>query len=239
MGKDFGLSIAELTKRFPAAPEYLIQMFIINRDYGVVKNSVIALRLGVSKPAVTQAMNRLKRYNLIEQDLYGAINLTSAGRITASRFLKRHYLLEHLLISSLDYNWVKSDEEASRLQSSISDEFADFLYDKLGCPETCPHGNPFPGSSLESEIMNAPRLGTAAVGEKLKLVRITEEGEAADGLLQFCYINNLRPGRTMNIDAVDEQGLTVNFEDGGSLLIPYRFAEYICCSGQLSRPSGE
>ncbi len=230
MGKDQVYDLEELTKKFPAAAEYLIEIFITNRDYGIVKNSVIAARLGVSKPAVTQAMNRLKRYSLIEQDLYGSINLTASGRITASRLLKRHYLIEHLLIKMLDYHWVKSDEEASRLQAAISDDFAYFLHDKLGRPETCPHGNPFPGSPLENEILAAPRLNQAAERSNVRLVRITEEGEAEEGLLQFCYENELRPGRRMMVDAVVPEGIRVTIDGGKALLIPNRYAEYICCS---------
>ncbi len=234
MGKVSVLSIEELSKKFPAVAEYLIEIFIIYRDYGLVKNSVIAARLGVSKPAVTQAMNRLKKYDLIEQDLYGAINLTSSGRLTASRLLKRHYLIEHLLISRLDYDWVKSDIEASRLQSSISDEFADFLYEKLGRPDTCPHGNPFPSSEREAEILSAPRLSSAVEGEKLSLVRITEEGEAADGLLRFCFENTLRPGRRFTVIGVEESALQVELENGYMLDVPAAFAEYICCSAEPS-----
>lgn len=220
----------ELIKKFPAAAEYLIQIFIVKRDYGVVKNSVIASRLGVSKPAVTQAMNRLKRYNLIEQDLYGAINLTPFGRLNAAVFLKRHYLLEHLLIKKLDYNWVKSDEEASRLQASISDSFTDFLYEKLGRPQTCPHGNPFPDSPSENTIIQAIGINNAAVGEPLEVVRITEEGEASEGLLQFCYENNIRPGEKIEVIEAEDSGILVNTGAVKNLLIPSDFAGFIRCS---------
>ena len=230
MSKEKFPDLEELTKKFPAAAEYLIEIFVTHRDYGIVKNSVIAARLGVSKPAVTQAMNRLKKYNLIEQDLYGAINLTGSGRITASRLLKRHYLIEHLLIGTLDYHWVKSDEEASRLQAAISDDFSYFLFDKLGQPDTCPHGNPFPNSEREAEILSAPRLSVAEAGTSLTLVRITEEGEAAEGLLQFCYENTIRPGRRFMVIENKEEGVVVRLEDEKELLIPGDFAEYICCS---------
>lgn len=230
MSNDSVVELETLTKKFPAAAEYLIEIFIICRDYGIVKNSVISKRLGVSKPAVTQAMNRLKKYNLIEQDLYGAINMTAFGRVTAASLLKRHYLIEHLLIRTLDYHWVKSDEEASRIQSVISDDFADFLYDKMGRPDTCPHGNPFPGSEREDEIVGAPRLSTAEPGRQLRLVRITEEGEAAEGLLQFCYEHTLKPGCGIGVVAADEDGITVEFDGKSPILIPMKFAEYICCS---------
>ncbi len=228
MDKDKKFDFKNLAKKFPAAAEYLIEIFVIKRDYGIVKNSVIAARLGVSKPAVTQAMNRLKKFNLLEQDLYGSINLTVPGRIIASRLLKRHYLIEHLLIHYLDYPWDKSDEEAARIQATLSDEFTDYLFERLNRPDTCPHGNPFPGSNREMEILSAPRLSTVSSGVRLKLVRITEEGEGAEGLLHFCCENDLKPGRTMIVDNVDEQGVTVRLEDGTQLMIPDGVADYLC-----------
>lgn len=221
--------LEELTKKFPAAAMYLIEIFITNRDYGVVKNSVIAARLGVSKPAVTQAMNRLKKFKLVEQDLYGAINLTAEGRLAAARFLKRHYLIELLLIKTLNYDWVKSDEEAQKIQGTISDEFTDFLYEKLGRPDTCPHGNPFPDSPREEEIMSAPRLRDAAEGGELTVVRITEEGEAAEGLLQFCCEHKIQPGRKFTvIGTATGAGVKISLE--GGLVVPQEFAGFICCS---------
>ena len=224
------LSIQALNDKFPAAVEYLKEIFLVNRDYGLVKNSVIARRLDVSKPAVTQAMKRLKKFGLIEQDLYGSICLTAAGRSIAARVLKRHYLIEHLLILKLDYPWVKSDEEAGRIQSTLSDEFTEYLYEKLGKPETCPHGNPFPGSGLEEDVLAAPRLDKAEENCSVRIVRITEEGEAVDGLLQFCYENNIRPGAEFSIDSLQDDGVYVSL-GGDRIFIPSCFAEYICFTG--------
>lgn len=227
--KDY--SIEELYSKFPAALEYLKEIFLINRDYGRVQNSVMARRLGVSKPAVTQAMNRLKKYNLIEQDLYGSINLKPRGRLAAVKILRRHYLVEHLLIGKLDYPWVKSDEEASRLQASLSEEFTDYLFEMLHHPDTCPHGNPFPDTPRERAILGAPRLIAAAPGERGRLVRITEEGEAAEGLLLFCYENRLQPGRELFVrEGGEGKPLLVETETPGEIIIPETYARYICYS---------
>lgn len=231
MAPEKELSIEELYSKFPAALEYLKEIFLINRDYGKVQNSVIAKRLGVSKPAVTQAMNRLRKYNLIDQDLYGSINLKPRGRMAAVRILKRHYLVEHLLIGKLDYPWVKSDEEASRLQASLSDEFTDYLFELFHHPDTCPHGNPFPDTPREREILEAPRLVTASPGERGRLVRITEEGEAAEGLLRFCYENRLQPGQNLTVHQIgEEETVLAETEGSGEITIPERYARYICYS---------
>ncbi|WP_319559252.1 metal-dependent transcriptional regulator [Marispirochaeta sp.] len=221
------LALQELHKRFPAALDYLTTIFLIDRDYGKVANSRLAARLGVSKPAVSQAVGRLKRHHLADQDSYGTIRLTPEGRIYATRILKRHYLIEHLLIRRLDYPWDKADEEALRLQAAISEEFAVHLFETFGRPDTCPHGNPFPGNPREKELLNAPPISDASAGSGIILLRITEEGEAVEGLLQFCNTNQLRPGREMEVIVNDGENLVVGCCDGKTFTIPKEFARHL------------
>ena len=220
------LTINELRAKFPAALDYLSEIFLINRDYGEVMNIRLSKRLGVSKPAVTQAINRLKRLALAEQSLYGSINLTSKGRALAAQILKRHYLIEHLLIRKLDYPWEKSDEEAKRIQVSISDEFTDYLYEIFNKPLTCPHGNPFPGAEIEKKLISAPRISAIKKEAEISILRITEEGEALDGLLRFCNSFQLRPGAKVLV-IPEEDKFFLKTEDR-KIELPKNYAGFIC-----------
>lgn len=218
----------ELQKKFPAALNYLVAIFLIQREYGKAGNARLAANLGVSKPAANQAIGRLKKHDLVEQDPYGSIGLTERGRRFAVRTLKKHYLIEHLLITRVNYPWEKSDEEAQRLQTSLSEEFTDYLYEFFGRPETCPHGNPFPGSSLEQGLISAPRLNEAPAGTPVRLIRITEVGEAEEGLLRFCHMHNLYPGKKLTVkEQVQEEILRVDLE-GTELRMPAEIARYLC-----------
>jgi len=223
-------SIEDLQKKFPAALNYLVSIFLIQREYGKAGNAKLATNLGVSKPAANQAIGRLKKHNLVEQDPYGAIRLTDTGRNFAVRTLKKHYLIELLLITRVNYPWEKSDDEAQRLQTSLSEEFTDYLYDYFGHPETCPHGNPFPDSPLEEGLITAPRLIDAPVNVLLKLIRITEEGEAVEGLLRFCHMHDLYPGKTLIIlGQKSDDTLRVDMQ-GTELSMPSSIARYLCYS---------
>jgi DtxR family Mn-dependent transcriptional regulator len=193
------MTLQELKNQFPAAPEYLTQIFLIQRDQGIVPNARLADRLGVSRPAVSQAVGRLKRLKLVEQDRYGVIRLSREGRIIAENVVRRHFLLEHLLVNVLDYPWDKSDVEAGTLQSSLSDELTEYLSNRLGNPQTCPHGNPIPGAAIEKRYLDAPNLSEAVPGGKIRIIRITEEGEMIDGMLLFCQDKNLSPGRVIQV----------------------------------------
>jgi len=220
--------IEELQKKFPAALNYLVTIFLIEREYGKAGNAKLATNLGVSKPAANQAIGRLKKHDLVEQDPYDAIKLTETGRNFAVRTLKKHYLIEHLLITRVNYPWEKSDEEAQRLQTSLSEDFTDYLYDFFGHPETCPHGNPFPDSPLEQELITAPRLIEAPFNIPVKLIRITEEGEAEEGLLRFCHMHDLYPGKTLIVmEKMADDALRVDMH-GTELRMPSEIARYLC-----------
>src|SRR3972149_448394 len=101
------LSISELRSGHPAAPEYLVDIYIIQRDYGYAHNARLADWLNVSRSAVSQAIGRLKSLGLIEQDDYGAVRLMPEGRRLAESELRGHYLIEHLLVRRLGYAWGK------------------------------------------------------------------------------------------------------------------------------------
>ncbi|MDA3957256.1 metal-dependent transcriptional regulator [Oceanispirochaeta sp.] len=219
--------LLDLQRQFPSALNYLTSIYIINREYGKVGNSRLASRLKVSKPAANQAMGRLKKLGLTEQVPYESIRLTPEGRRFAEAVLIRHYLIEHLLISKLEYPWEKSDEEAQRLQASLSEDFTEYLYNFFGQPKTCPHGNPFPGTDGEEELVRAKRLMEAPVESDLKLIRITEEGESQDGLLPYCHKMNLYPGKKLFLVKKDEEAVTVMMDET-EILIPRDIAAYLC-----------
>ncbi len=193
------IDAALVHKRFPAAAEYVSGIYILARDYGRVSNSRLAAWTGVSGSAVTQALGRLKRLGLARHVRYESIELTEKGRVFATRVLRRHYLLEHLLVRVLDYPWERADEEAKRLQSEISDDLTEHLFARLGSPQACPHGNPMPGSAVEKKLLNAPRLSDAQAGEAVRILRITEEGEQIPGMLDFCHGGGIKPGAVFTV----------------------------------------
>lgn len=223
------MELHELHDKFPAAADYLSEMFLIERDYDRITNLRLSERLGVSKPAVTQSVKRLSKLGLVQQDRYGVIKLTPEGRVIAKAVLERHYLIEHVLVDMLDYPWEKSDKEAKELQVIISEELKDHINKKLGQPQTCPHGNPFPDTPVEKELLTAPRLIQTLVGSTVELVRITEEGEEVDGLLDFCFQHNLKPGTLLNVRSRNQEGLMLSKgRIAEEFLIPLSYARHLC-----------
>jgi DtxR family Mn-dependent transcriptional regulator len=222
------LTFEQLQEKFPAALNYLVTMFLLEREQGKVLNSQLAKKLNVSKPAVNQAIKRLKLLHLAQQDTYKNITLSELGRSYGMKVLKKHYLAEYMLIKRMNYPWEKADEEAQRLQHTMSDDFTNYLYEFFGKPDRCPHGNPFPGAKVEDLLISAPRLDTAPLHTLLEVIRITEEGEAVQGLLKFCNMHNLYPGtKIIAQEYLSDNSMEVA-NNNFTIKIPLNIARYLC-----------
>jgi DtxR family Mn-dependent transcriptional regulator len=103
--------------------------------------ATLARWLNVSPPAVTMAIRRLKRDDLIDVGNEGQLNLTPKGREIANRLLNRHHLIERMLTEIFGMEWYKVHEEAEQLEHAVSEDFERHLVEKLGTGEACPHGN--------------------------------------------------------------------------------------------------
>ena len=103
--------------------------------------ATLARWLKVSAPAVTMAIRRLKRDELIRVGREGQITLTRSGRTIANRLLNRHHLIERMLTEVFGMEWYKVHEEAEQLEHAVSSDFESRLRDKLGDDDSCPHGN--------------------------------------------------------------------------------------------------
>ena len=107
-----------------------------------VISASLARWLNVSPPAVTAAIKRLKRDDLIHVADQGEITLTPQGQAIANRVLNRHHLIERMLAEIFDMEWYKVHEEAEQLEHAVSEDFERKLQEKLGPDDLeCPHGN--------------------------------------------------------------------------------------------------
>lgn len=228
------IDLASIHKQFPAAPDYLSSIYILQRDYGTVSHGRLADWNEVSTPAVSQAIGRLRRLGLVRQKRYENVTLTEDGKGLAMKVLRRHYLVEHLLVGLLGYPWDKADEEAKLLQTTISDELSEHLYHRLGSPQTCPHGNPMPNSAIEAKLLGAPKLTEAPSGQPVMILRITEEGEQYPEMLAFCHQNGIRPSARFVVRHSDTESVRLDSPPGsggtatGSQVeIPFSMAQHI------------
>ncbi len=218
--------IVSLCEQFPAAPRYLSQVYLILRENEPVVGARIGERLGVTPSSVTQTLKRLEQRGLLSREQSRGYTLTDTGERLAKHYISRHYLLERLLVDELGVAWDVADDEAERLQMVLSTTLEHHIAKRLGHPDTCPHGNPFPGSERESYLLHAPALTDSAPGDHVRVIRVTEEGEAVDGLLRFCYEQRMMLGSKLTVGTRNATVLRARFKDD-DIDIPLDFARHI------------
>ena len=121
--------------------------------------------------------------------------------------------MERWLTEALGLDWVVADEEAARLEHAVSDLVEQRLYESLGRPSTCPHGNPIPGYSEANPAER--RLSSIEEGAHVTVTRISEVAEReAPVLLGYLHQRHLVPGGALEIREVDRVGKTVRLLSG-------------------------
>lgn len=148
--------------------------------------------LGVSAPAVTMAIRRLKRDALIRVAVNGNIALTRHGREIASRLINRHNLIERMLTEVFGMEWYKVHDEAEQLEHAVSADFEHKLRERLGSEDACPHGNR-PGMDRPSDRRERGwiPLEEAVNGASVRVQSVFERDRK---LLEYLDALGIRPG---------------------------------------------
>lgn len=173
-----------------------------------VKASTLSRWLGVSAPAVTMAVKRLRRDGLIEVAADGHVALTPAGREIASRLLTRHHLIERMLTEIFGMEWYKVHDEAEQLEHAVSADFERRLLDKLGDGAPCPHGNRATAETPEDRRRRGLRpLIEAAQGERVTVSSVYERDRA---LLERLNALGIRPGAVFSVAAREGEAISLD-----------------------------
>jgi len=183
------------TQASPATEEYLQAVYTLADEGGQVIGARLAEFLRISPAAVSEMVHRLEREGLLQLDERKEVRLTDSGFSAASRVVRRHRLAERMLVDLLGYEWWKTHEEAERIEHAMSQEMEERLVRVLGDPQTCPHGNPMPGTTPRA----TRPLERLAIGERATVERIPDQFEHEPGFLEYLDAQGVRPGVTLEM----------------------------------------
>jgi DtxR family transcriptional regulator, Mn-dependent transcriptional regulator len=187
---------------------YLEAIYYMWSEKEPLRSARLADWLGVSRPTVAVGLRRMARDGLVRMNGRKEIELTLAGMRTAESIVRRHRIMERWLTDGLGLDWVTADTEAARLEHAVSDVVEQRLYEVLGRPATCPHGNPIPGHSAASP--REVRVSSLRMGDRASITRVSEVAEReAPLLLAYLHQRDLTPGREMVVLEADEVGRTL------------------------------
>lgn len=213
----------EQTKHSQTIEDYLSLIYVMERDREPVVGARLAELLGVTPPTVTNTMKRMARDGLITMDENGT-HLTPEGWAAAKDVMRRHMLMEWMMIKILP--WSKLHGEAHNLEHAVSPEAEAAVYEELGRPQTCPHGNPLPG--CEAAVANWVPLTELASGEKVIIRRIHELAEENPPLLAFLEEKKVMPGTPATVGEILPFNQTISIEvEGHPVTLGFAAAKYI------------
>ncbi len=166
--------------------DYLKSILAAESEGETVISARLADLLKVSPPAVTMALRRLKKDELVRVQGDGQIRLTAAGRKIARKLTLRFGM-----------EWWKVHDEAERLEHAVSPDFEAKLLAKLGRGGACPHGNL---SEMESPKSRQRRglllLSRAEPGNHYCVSSVYERDRH---LLEFLNARGIRPGVKLDV----------------------------------------
>jgi DtxR family transcriptional regulator, Mn-dependent transcriptional regulator len=164
-----------------------------------VKVTDIAQTFGYTEQSVYEMIRKLQDLSFVVYTPYKGIELTKEGEAEAIRLVRAHRIWEVFLTESLGYAWQDVHEEAEQLEHASSEDLLDRLYEYLGRPSHCQHGNPIPDPLGRYVIEPLPSLWTASAGDSFVLKRVIDDYQ----LLAYLQSIGMELGQTIDVVSVD------------------------------------
>jgi DtxR family transcriptional regulator, Mn-dependent transcriptional regulator len=117
--------------------DYLEAILRLADEKRVVRVRDVAKAVGVSAPSATGAIKTLQKLGLVAHERYEDVLLTRQGKRIAGGVDQRHRELRAFFEGVLLLDAEVAEEEACRLEHSISPGTLDRLRQFLGCIEDC------------------------------------------------------------------------------------------------------
>ena len=206
---------------------YLMTMFVMERDQGEIVAARLAEELDVAPATVAMTLKRMERDNWISgKGRRKDIHLTDTGREAAHSVVRRHMLTEWLLLKILKLPINQIHAEAHNIEHAISPQLEERLVDILNDPQVCPHGNPFPG--CEEVTSTWIPLTEFDSGQQVIIRRIHELAENNQELLGFLINNKVLPGEQAEVVEVLPFNQTIKINIAGNpCTLGFSAARYI------------
>jgi len=111
-----------MVKLTQSIEDYLETIYIIEQQYKIVRIKQVAKFLNISLPSVSEAINRMKKMNLVEQERYGHILLTIEGKKFAKEVYSKHKILLYFLQDILKVDNKTALVEACAIEHYLSNK---------------------------------------------------------------------------------------------------------------------
>jgi len=120
--------------------DYLEAIFDLDQDKKFVRVRDIAKKMDVKMPSVTSMLKTLNERNLVNYEKYEYVELTEQGADIGREIRQRHEIIRKFLIEILKIDFETADEDACRIEHTLSPSTLDSLSDFMEFIQICPLG---------------------------------------------------------------------------------------------------
>lgn len=146
----------------PSYEDYIEAIYdLCKQGNGSCRSVDIAEDLGFSKASVARATKNLREAGYIDQEPYGLIRLTEKGEVYGKRILARHKTLSSFLVDILGVEPETADEEACKIEHTISQTTMDRWTAWLETCKICARRD----ADFVVDMSDAPKPASASDGE--------------------------------------------------------------------------
>ncbi len=186
----------------------------------------LASSMAVAPGTATAMIKTLADAGLVHYEPRAGVKLTRGGQQLALHVLRRHRLVEQLLVEVLGLDWSEVHEEAEALEHVISDRVLARIDELLGHPRVDPHGDPIPSAHGKLAEQDAESLAECSERETLYVARVLDQNP---GFLHFLDRNGLTPGAGLRVKSRDTSAdaVSVGVRDGGTVVLGFAAAAKI------------
>jgi len=128
--------------RHKTVEEYIETICVLEQKNGRAQTGMIAARMGVKPPSITEMLQKLEREGLIYYESYAGATLTSPGRMMARELMQKHRVIANLL-EILGIEREQAEIDACEIEHHISpaslkrlEEFMEFSEKDAGTADS-------------------------------------------------------------------------------------------------------
>ncbi len=165
----------------------VIYELTVEREKSMIKSTELSEYFGFTDQSVNEMIKKLKKKHLLTFLPYKGISLTQEGKKIAIRMIRAHRIWEVFLAHNLNFTWENLHEDSEKLEHASSEKLVESLYQYLGKPKVCPHGNPIPDLEGQTEKIDQLSLEDVEEGEKFVLTHVLDTKK----LLEFLNLEKM------------------------------------------------
>ncbi len=165
-----------------------------------VLTNELAEAMQTKAASVTDMIKKLSAKDLIDYQRYYGVKITSLGKSTALKVIRKHRLWETFLVQKLGFTWDEVHEVAEQLEHIQSPRLINKLDEYLGFPRIDPHGDPIPDQ--HGKLKSQPQISLDQLEPGKKGV-ITSVKDSDPDLLKYLEKIGAKPGKKIQVVRIE------------------------------------